>query len=73
MDTSFLDNYPPEMTQGAYAILEKIKTEEDINLRAKLYGQLALVLEQLKKKIENYDSTDNKPKVDVEVTNIGTK
>ena len=24
MDTSFLDNYPPELTQGAYKILDKI-------------------------------------------------
>ena len=73
MDTSFLDNYPPEMTQGAYKILEKIKTEEDEGMRVKLYGQLAIVLEQLKKKLETYDTTDVRGKDDVEVTTIGTK
>ena len=73
MDTSFLDNYPPEMTQGAYKILDKIKTEEDEGMRVKLYGQLAIVLEQLKKKLETYDTTDVRGKVDVEVTTIGTK
>ena len=73
MDTSFLDNYPPEMTQGAYKILEKIKTEEDEGMRVKLYGQLAIVLAQLKKKLETYDTTDVRGKVDVEVTTIGTK
>ena len=73
MDTSFLDQYPPEITQGAYTILEKIKVEEDENMRAKLYGQLALVLEQMKQKLESYDSTDTNRRLDVEVTNLGTK
>tara|TARA_B100000945_G_scaffold244883_1_gene201131 strand:+ start:165 stop:386 length:222 start_codon:yes stop_codon:yes gene_type:complete len=73
MDTSFLDAYPPEITQGAYTILKKIENEEDEIMRGKLYGQLALVLEQLKKKIETYDSSDKGRQVDVEVTNIGTK
>tara|TARA_B100000131_G_scaffold314968_1_gene352626 strand:- start:32 stop:253 length:222 start_codon:yes stop_codon:yes gene_type:complete len=73
MDTSFLDSYPPEMTQGAYTILEKIKVEEDVDMRVKLYGQLALVLEQMKKKLDGYDTTDTKLKVDVEVTTIDAK
>ena len=73
MDTSFLDNYPPELTQGAYKILDKIKTEEDENMRVKLYGQLAMVLEQLKQKLDTYDSTDKTGQTDVEVTTIGTK
>tara|TARA_B100000902_G_scaffold144250_1_gene141683 strand:- start:190 stop:411 length:222 start_codon:yes stop_codon:yes gene_type:complete len=73
MDTSFLDEYPPEITQGAYQILEKIKVEEDVDVRVKLYGQLAMVLEQMKKKLETYDSSDTKDKLDVEVTNISTK
>ena len=73
MDTSFLDNYPPEITQGAYRILDKIKTEEDVDMRVKLYGQLAMVLEQLKMKLDTYDSTDNTGQSDVEVTTIGTK
>ena len=73
MDKSFLDNYPPELTQGAYRILDKIKTEEDVDMRVKLYGQLAMVLEQLKMKLDTYDSTDNTEQSDVEVTTIGTK
>tara|TARA_B100001250_G_scaffold404917_1_gene421566 strand:+ start:3606 stop:3827 length:222 start_codon:yes stop_codon:yes gene_type:complete len=73
MDTSFLDSYPPEMTQGAYKILEKIKVEEDIDMRVKLYGQLALVLENLKKKLDGYDTTDTKQRVDVQVTDIDAK
>tara|TARA_B100001250_G_C19757298_1_gene770725 strand:+ start:1392 stop:1613 length:222 start_codon:yes stop_codon:yes gene_type:complete len=73
MDKSFLDNYPPELTQGAYRILDKIKTEEDEDMRVKLYGQLAMVLEQLKMKLDTYDSTDNTGQSDVEVTTIGTK
>ena len=73
MDTSFLDNYPPELTQGAYKILDKIKTEEDVDMRVKLYGQLAMVLEQLKQKMDTYDSTDKSGQTDVEVTTIGTK
>ena len=73
MDTSFLDSYPPEMTQGAYTILEKIKVEEDVDMRVKLYGQLALVLEQMKKKLDGYDTTDTKQQVDVEVTTIDAK
>tara|TARA_B100001094_G_C18167260_1_gene792907 strand:+ start:1611 stop:1832 length:222 start_codon:yes stop_codon:yes gene_type:complete len=73
MDTSFLDAYPPEMTQGAYRILEKIKVEEDIDTRVKLYGQLALVLEQMKKKLDGYDTTDTKQQVDVQVTSIDAK
>lgn len=73
MDKSFLDNYPPELTQGAYRILDKIKTEEDVDMRVKLYGQLAMVLEQLKMKLDTYDSTDNTGQSDVEVTTIGTK
>ena len=73
MDTSFLDSYPPEMTQGAYKILEKIKVEEDVDMRVKLYGQLALVLEQMKKKLDSYDTTDTKQRVDVQVTDIDAK
>ena len=73
MDKSFLDNYHPELTQGAYRILDKIKTEEDEDMRVKLYGQLAMVLEQLKMKLDTYDSTDNTGQSDVEVTTIGTK
>ncbi len=73
MDKSFLDNYPPELTQGAYRILDKIKTEEDVDMRVKLYGQLAMVLEQLKMKLDTYDSTDNTEQSDVEVTTLGTK
>ena len=73
MDTSFLDSYPPEMTQGARTVLEKIKVEEDIDKRVKLYGQLALVLEGMKKKLDGYDTTDTKQQVDVQVTNIDAK
>ena len=42
-------------------------------MRVKLYGQLAMVLEQLKMKLDTYDSTDNTGQSDVEVTTIGTK
>ena len=73
MDTSFLDNYPRELTQGAYKILDKIKTEEDVDMRVKLYGQLAMVLERLKQELDSYDSTDKTGQSDVEVTTIGTK
>ena len=42
-------------------------------MRVKLYGQLALVLEQMKKKLDGYDTTDTKQQVDVEVTTIDAK
>jgi len=42
-------------------------------MRVKLYGQLALVLENLKKKLDGYDTTDTKQRVDVQVTDIDAK
>jgi hypothetical protein len=41
------------MTRGLSAILDKISEEKDEVVLAKLYGQLALGLEALKKTIEN--------------------
>ena len=72
MDTEFLKQFPPELTQGAYTVLKKLEEEKDATTRSKLYGQLALILERLKADADNYSS----PKVvkevvaDVEVTNI---
>tara|TARA_Y100000361_G_scaffold69963_2_gene61820 strand:- start:71880 stop:72065 length:186 start_codon:yes stop_codon:yes gene_type:complete len=61
MDTDFLAMYPPELTQGAYKIIEKLNTEEDEQMRSKLFGQLALCLERLKMDLDNYDSTPTVP------------
>ena len=75
MDTEFLKQFPPELTQGASTVLKKLEEEKDATTRSKLYGQLALILERLKADADNYSS----PKVvkevvaDVEVTNISAK
>lgn len=57
MDKEFLKQYPTHMTQGLYQILDKLETEENIDIRAKLFGQLALGLEGLKSRLENYEDT----------------
>ena len=55
MNKEFLDQYPPHMTRGLRTILDKLSEEKDEVVLAKLYGQLALGLEALKKNIENSD------------------
>jgi hypothetical protein len=53
MDKEFLDQYPPEWTQGLRTVLDKLEEETDEGIRAKLFGQLALGLERLKAMTEN--------------------
>jgi len=56
MNKEFLEQYPPEMTRGLSAVLDKIAEEKDTVVLAKLYGQLALGLERLKAQIEDRDA-----------------